>query len=198
MELKQRIDSVQSTSAVKRKRSCAGGEMHCSGAPTGAGGDPRHSANLRKGGVLGLHSPQLSGEDGSSDEGGDDYEDALEAALEAAACGDLEFSSEDEWQSSASEDMDVNGSRSACEVAEDSCANLGLKAEGGDVAPKGETGHKNTRACHQKGQGHLARAAGKREAGDDNAAPDSFSQVQCPCRTHFQYGFLFRTSMRHK
>jgi hypothetical protein len=41
---------------------------------------------------------------------------------------------------SASEDMDANGCKSACEVAEDNNAELDLEAEGGDNAPRGKRG----------------------------------------------------------
>jgi hypothetical protein len=180
--LKQRMDCAQSTSAVKRKRSCSGGGVQSLGASTRTRASSHHSTSRHAGGVLGVHSPQLRGKDekdessDEGDEGGDDIEDALEAALEAAACGDLEFSSEEEWPSSASEDVDVNAN--ACELGEDSCAKLEFEAEGANGAPQGNSRCMSTRAS-QKGMGNLAREAEKGEARDVDAAPYSFSQVQC-------------------
>ena len=124
-------------------------------------------------------------------------EDALEAALEAAARGDVGFSSDGEWGSSSSGDAGrvrgAGGSDSEpadLERGEDGVDIVALE-EWQAMRARGSGGRSgggkvpNSTAMNGRGKPLPASADDRAEVvADKDAAPDSFSQVQCSYCMH--------------
>lgn len=135
---------------------------------------------------------------------GSDIEDALEAALDAAACGDVGFSSEEEWASSSDDEAaracdagsgsedgglarDEDG-RSADESAEGAV----IRARGSGGACGGDGAKRKVRRMAKTTAPSASADASKIPEGhqDDVTVPDSFSQVHCSCCTHSYFNML--------
>lgn len=210
--LKRFADSAHipnTTTYEKRKRSRAGSDegVGRSGASTKQDKPPKSTglewsngagegASMDEECMQGAKSPQQSGEAGGShvSREGSDIEDALEAALEAAACGDVGFSSEEEWcRSSDDADADrasgagVSEKESVEDGCEDGCSfseleegsRMRARGSGGGCGGDGTTG-KVRRAKTKAHDAKTSAGAGGRKiaAGDDDTAPESFSQVR--------------------
>ena len=197
--LKRRADSALQAfvepnrdNATTTKRSRAGGsdEARQTGA---ASSQPTEHPSTDSGNESEAGEGEAMDEEGKSGEGSD-IEDALEAALDAAACGDVSFSSEGEWGSSSSGDVerprgagggDSDSGSVDLQGCEEGVSFVELE-EGGVARARGSGGGGvrkggKTRCNKAKARGTALPASASDRAvtaRDDDATPDSFSQVQ--------------------
>lgn len=183
------VEPTPENTATAKRTGAGGAEARQTGAassqPEHPSTDSGHESEAGEG--------EAMDEEGKSGEGSD-IEDALEAALDAAACGDVSFSSEGEWGSSSSGDVErprgAGGSDSDSgsvdlEGCEEGVSFVELK-EGGVARARGSGGGGvrkggKTRRNKAKARGTALPASASDRAvtaRDDDATPDSFSQVQ--------------------